>query len=110
MLDVERAPWRFRYRLIGGALPAAGAPARTGDYIDQYETTGTTTARFVRVCVEREPHFRRGPPRLRHTAGVRELESLVMPLASDGRTVDILLCCTVYHWQSGFGPTSPLSA
>lgn len=110
MLDVERAPWRFRYRLVGGALAAAGAPARAGEYLDRYETGGTVTRTFLRVCLDRAPHFRRGPPRLLHNGPVRDLESLVLPLASDGTTVDVLLCCTVYHWQPGYGPATLLSA
>jgi hypothetical protein len=109
MLDVERSPWRFRYRLVGGALAAAGAGVRVGDYLEQFETDGSVSRTLVRVCTDREPHFRRGPPGLRHPLGAGDLDAVVLPLAADGRTVDVLLCCTVYHWQPGFGPTDGLS-
>jgi len=104
LLDVERDPMRFRYRLVGGALRAAGGDTRPGEHVDDHDATGRFGAVLAEVVRLGRPWFRRGPPMLRHAAHVVGLEVLVMPLAADGRTADMLLNCTVYHWQEGFGP------
>jgi hypothetical protein len=104
LLDVERDPWRFRYRLVGGAIADAGGIAKVGEYVDQFDQDGEFSARLRTVCETGLPNFRRGSPRLFHDRYIRELEVLVLPLATDGVTVDVLLNTTVYYWQSGFGP------
>jgi hypothetical protein len=105
LLDVVRGDrLRFRYRLVGGALAAAGGTSRPGDHVDDYDATGRFGALLAEATRSGRPWFRRGRPMLRHAAEVVELEILVLPLAADGRTVDMLLNCTVYHWQEGFGP------
>ena len=103
LLDVERDPWRFRYRLLGGAIVDAGGIAKVGDYVDQFDRSGEFSERLRMVCETGKPAFRRGPPRLSHDRYISELEVLVLPLATDGVTVDLLLNTTVYYWQAGFG-------
>lgn len=107
LLDVERDPWRFRLRLIGGALKSAGSPAKPGDYLDSVDRTGEVGALLREVCVSRAPAARRGRPVLPHGGDVDELEVLYLPLASDGATVDAVLCCTEYRWRGGRGPAFP---
>jgi hypothetical protein len=102
LLDVETAPYRFRYRLIGGAMTDAGGVAKVGDYVDTFDTAVTLQPILVNVCETGQPWFRRGPPILGHNTFVRELEALVLPLHNLEGSVNMLLNCTVYYWQEGY--------
>lgn len=104
LLQIETDPRRYRLRLIGSALKAAGSPGRVGDCIDSIDETGGVVRWLDGICDGREPNYRRGPPKLPHGGHVAELENLVLPLAADGRTVDMLLACTIYHWREGQAP------
>jgi hypothetical protein len=104
MLDVVGDPQRFRVRLIGGAGQRKGFPARVGDFMDQFfakgiEDEALDDLRFV--AGRRQPVWRRGLPLLQHKTEVAELERLLLPLAADGQTVDIVLCMTVFYSFAG---------
>lgn len=96
LLDVEPAPLRFRLRLIGGALKAAGSPGTVGSYVDEHDAHGALTTALTAMCADRRPVFRRGAPTMPHEADVRLLENVLLPLAVDGTTVDMIVGCTVY--------------
>jgi hypothetical protein len=48
-----------------------------------------------------QPDWRRGPPAIDHTQYVDTLERVILPFASDGSSVDLLMGCTVFYWKSG---------
>lgn len=105
LIDVERVPaLRFRYRLLGTALIEAGVPMRRGDYFDEVENqpardeVADTLGWVVR---ERRPNWRRGVPKVAHNKHVSELERIMLPLAADGATVDMLLGLTLFYWDDG---------
>ena len=105
LIDVERGPQlRFRYRLLGTALMEAGVPMRRGDYFDeaanqpQREEVASTLEMVVR---ERRPNWRRGVPKVEHSKHVSELERVMLPLATDGVTVDMLIGATLFYWDDG---------
>lgn len=108
LVDVEEAPRRYRLRLIGTALKRAGNPAEPGQYLDEVDSTGEVSQRLDQVCATGQPAHRRGPPRLPHSEEVRELEVLLLPLAADGRTVNMVLGCTLYIMRDGFVPDAVL--
>ncbi|MBL8706963.1 MAG: PAS domain-containing protein [Rhodospirillales bacterium] len=104
LLDLERDPWRFRYRVIGSALVQAGTPVRTGDWLhevlpDKAQRAGME-ALFLQAIESRAPAWRRGAPTIAHDRFISELEVIVLPLARDGVTVDNLLNATVFYWQA----------
>jgi hypothetical protein len=105
LIDVEPGPpLRFRYRLIGTALIEAGAPMRKGDYFDEVRNQPArdeVTDMLEAVVRERQPNWRRGAPKVAHAKHVSQLERIVLPLASDGQTVDILLGMTLFYWDDG---------
>lgn len=100
LLDVVREPLRFRLRLIGGALKAAGSPGNPGSYVHDYDGSGKLTAKLERMCADRKPVHKRGRPTMPHDPemDLAMLENVLLPLASDGSTVDMIVGCTVYHW------------
>jgi hypothetical protein len=102
LLDVERDPYRFRFRLVGGALKRAGAVHRVGDYIDELvdpSVKPNLQHRLIDVCERRVPNFRCGPPQLPHDRFVDQVHRLSLPLARDGRIVDMILNVSDYVWS-----------
>lgn len=53
------------------------------------------------ACRACQYDWRRGPPGVHHATYVNTLERVVLPLATDGRTVDMLLGMTVFYWNDG---------
>jgi len=105
LIDVERGPvLRFRYRLIGTALIEAGVPMRRGDYFDEVANQPSrdeVAGMLAGVVLERRPNWRRGVPLVAHVKHVTELERVVLPLAADGATVDMLIGATLFYWEDG---------
>lgn len=94
MIDVERDPMRFRFRLIGTTIITWFGRDATGLYMDEPEYK-----KSVHVF---EPHYvevvETGRPRYDHQhapqfdARYRNYARLLCPLAGDGKTVDMMLC------------------
>lgn len=105
--DVERAPFRVRFRLVGTKVVAGCAFDFTGRYWDEVchpEGRPEVYGRAERVCAERVPCFRLGPPRVFAHHDSVAVQAMLLPLARDGETVDMLLCGMTYcdrfgRWQ-----------
>lgn len=98
LVDVVDEPRRFRVRLLGTALVETGTPLRVGDFIiDRLlpEQRAASLAELESVVQSREPLWYRGPLKLRHVTYVHEVERIFLPLAADGRHVDMLLCLSL---------------
>jgi hypothetical protein len=97
-------PRRYRARLVGGALVEAGAPIRRGEYFSDVmteEEIRRSNEVFDRVAYEKVVDWRRGPSVLRKLKHVTAIERVLMPMAADGMTVDMLLCMTLFYWTDG---------
>lgn len=106
MVDVLRDPYRFRYRLVGGAVIEAGSPARVGDIIEPRggrEGNSSLYDNLVRVCEARSWNYRSGAPTLQHSKHVEQIERLSLPLADHEGRVSIILSASLYSWQPGWG-------
>lgn len=99
LLDVQRDPFRLRYRLVGTRIVEAIGREVTGQWLDQaHPHVGDTSAfyRRYRAAVEqRLPSRRKGPATLWSHEDYRTIENIILPLAADGETVDMLLVLTV---------------
>jgi hypothetical protein len=97
LVEVERAPLRFRFRLHGSELFAKYKYDLTGTYLEEHPMP-----EFAAYCdrVWRDTVERREPTHGFYDQIVdgraRKFEVLRLPLAADGETIDMLLLCTVY--------------
>lgn len=98
LLDVQREPFRLRYRLVGTAIVEAMRADPTGKWIDEahphVKTRPEFFERYDRVFRTGVPSRRRGIAQLWIHADYREIENLILPLAGDGTNIDILLVTT----------------
>ena len=100
LLDVERTPsTRFRYRLAGTRIARAFADDPTGRYLDEMHEGFLTNgvADHLAEVVERGvPSWRTGKPTFWELSDFAHIERVYLPLASDGRTVDMILALTMF--------------
>ncbi len=100
ILDVQRNPYRFTVRLIGEKTRRSGAPFRKGFDFDDLGG-GKVPEHLLKVLLsvveKHEPDWYRGPPNVPHTVELRELERVMLPLASDGKNVDAILNLTIFY-------------
>jgi hypothetical protein len=92
LVEVQRNPLRFRYRLVGTLLTQHLGYEMTGKYVE--EIPEPSMREFTRSFYERALE-RQGPFHETGTALIERYswqhEVLVLPLASDGETIDMLL-------------------
>lgn len=105
LLDVQREPFRLRYRLAGTGIVAAVRQEVTGMWLDEAHPGAMENLDFVkryRAVVERgAPDRRKGKPRLWIHHDYSTTETLLLPLARDGHRVDMLCACTVLYRPDG---------
>jgi hypothetical protein len=100
LADVGRAPLRFRYRLLGTEQVRVLGRDYTGRWIDEVHPAfpgSAAAAQFIAAAEEGRPGYRRGSTLIIVPKGYLSMERLILPLARDGRTVDMLLAISVYH-------------
>lgn len=94
LIDVERDPQRFRFRLIGTQICQWAGRDVTGLYIDDplYGDRGIRLGKqYAEVAARGLPLYTEQPAQ-RPERDYVFYDRLVLPLAQDGRTVDMLLC------------------
>jgi len=104
LLDVLREPMRFRFRLIGTTLDRRGLPAKPGDFLEPLlKKAGApqSVQDFESVANERRLLWYRRRPVIRHDRELAEIEGVLLPLATDGSEVDMILCLTVFYDSAG---------
>jgi len=103
LVDVQREPLRFRYRLVGtGHREVIGADL-TGRWIDEAFPDFPRMrgyAEFVAVA-RGEVSYCRRVPEFRVGEKYVAMERLLLPLARDGVTVDMMLGFTLYTRADG---------
>lgn len=110
MLDVYRAPWRFRYRLAGTRFVAAVRQDPTNRWYDEARPLAYTANRSRLITVARDgvATWRRGPMPLEDENGApvplggwQDVENLMLPLAANGVDVDIVMGIAVPYLSDG---------
>ena len=100
MCDVARNPLRFRYRLIGTTVAHVMGCDRTGGWLDEVHENFAASpafADFARAAEEGACSYYSGRPMFHLAKDYIWMERLMMPMATDGHTVDMLLGVTLYR-------------
>lgn len=105
LLDVARNPFRLRYRLCGTGVVGAIGREVTGMWLDEAHPRALAAtdcaARCRRLVEDGTPSWRKAPPRLWTQGDVGMVETLLLPLARDGRTIDMLCAHGVLYHPDG---------
>ncbi len=100
LVDVQRAPLRVRYRLLGTEQVRVLGRDHTGRWLDEAHPNflgAPAYAQFAAAAERGETGYRRGDTMVILPKDYRSMERLILPLARDGRTVDMLFAISVYH-------------
>ena len=106
MADVQRSPLRFRYRLLGTENVREMERDYTGRWIDEANPgflASPIYPQFVAAVERGQVAYRNGPPhhhvRSDYVAmkDYITIERVLLPMARDGRVVDLLLAISIYH-------------
>jgi len=101
ILDVQREPFRLRYRLVGTSIICTAPGGLTGRWLDDVRPEIKDIPGYFdrhRAVVETKvPSWRRGPARFQIDPAFASLENLFLPMARDGQHVDMILAGTVYY-------------
>jgi hypothetical protein len=99
MLNVERDPLRYKIRRFGSALVSFTGRDDTGRYLDEtlpsFEQSGSRII-LAGVVENGRPAFRRDRAVSAPEKDYVFAERIILPLAANGMTVDILLNMTCY--------------
>lgn len=100
LVDIQRQPLRFRYRLLGTEHVRVLGRDYTGQWIDEAHPDFAGSAAYTQFAAAAERAvggYRRGNTLIILPKDYRSMERLLLPLARDGKTVDMLLAISVYH-------------
>jgi hypothetical protein len=88
----------FRWRFQGGGHTVAMGRENTGLWVDEVRKLRSEPAydRFINAVDQQAIGYYKGPPTFSVGHGYIGIERLILPLACDGCTVDMLLGITVY--------------
>lgn len=103
LLDVYRNPLRFKFRLIGTEHARISGRDVTGQWLDEVHRDATkveTHSQLIAAAERATMGHGRGPPLFPGQGEFAEMERLLLPMARNGRDVDMLLAITVYHIKS----------
>ncbi len=107
LIEAMQNPPRFRYRLVSGSLTARLGYEMTGKFLDEVpesEMRAYTARIYAMALAKGVPLHLRDQVTL---DGRRwNYEALILPLSSDGYTVDILM---IYRLADRPTPSSPIS-
>jgi len=100
LIDVYREPYRFRFRLVGTLVVDYAGEDNTGKWFDERWPDFDSSV-FVDVVESGQPSWSRGRSKMRPEKNYYELERVRFPLATDGKTVDMILSLTVFFDSEG---------
>jgi hypothetical protein len=105
MLDVLREPLRYRYRLAGTKEVGTLEREVTGRMFDEVHPhlrhDPEAIGRFNEIVQSGIATYRKGAVLILHQEDHRIVENCIVPLARDGKTVDILIACSILYDRHG---------
>lgn len=100
LIDVQREPMRFRFRLVGTRVVDFLGRDPTGHWLDEAYPSfaGSPIEKDFVACVTGgEPSWRRGSPFMEANKDYVQVERVALPLAANGSDADMLLCLSLYE-------------
>jgi hypothetical protein len=100
LLDIVGRPPRFRYRLLGTSFSDRPLLDATGKFMDDLApdfTISASYADYLAAAAGGAVRWRRGLATYAYMPGWRRIERVLMPLAGDGKTPDIVAGLTLVH-------------
>lgn len=94
LVDVEREPLRFRYRLVGTDYVEMMGRDLTGEYLDAVHPgfPGPVLQHYINAVERRRPAYRKGPVMYANAKkDYLTVERLIVPLARNGVDVDMIM-------------------
>lgn len=104
LFDVTSHPLRFRVRLLGTKHYEQMLSDPTGRWVDEAYpsfTRQSTYPDYLTVALDGRVSYRKGRPAYHVDSECHLLERIMLPLAADGRSVDMLLGLTLYFRGDG---------
>ena len=105
LVEVHRAPLRFRYRLVGSRIDSINGKPLSGGWLDEvyadHAKASMVIDAYAQVVATAQPAWWRGTPNVVPEPGCRTIEALRLPLAADGKTVDLILGIALYFDEAG---------
>jgi hypothetical protein len=102
LIDVLREPRRYRYRLIGTHIVAATGEDRTGRIFENvgfFKDHPAVLEQYDSVVDTGQPLHSLEPFTNSIRGRAYDVDRLLLPLSSDGRTVDMLI--VLFHFKAG---------
>ena len=102
LVDVLHDPLRFRYRLVGTRVAAASGEDRTGQFFDEVaflRNNPVVLEQYNSVVATGAPLHSLEPFNNYVSKTTYQVDRLLLPLSSDGATVDMLMVC--FHFKTG---------
>ncbi|MCM0019105.1 MAG: hypothetical protein NBV67_03860 [Tagaea sp.] len=100
LLDIVGRPPRFRYRLLGTSFSDEPLLGATGKFMDDLApdfAISASYADYMAAATTGAVRWRRGLATYAYMPGWRRIERVLMPLAADGKTPDIVAGLTLVH-------------
>lgn len=106
LVDVtDGTPPVFRYRLVGTAVDRAMGRTHTGQRMDavmpDFYLKPAVCGPYIAMLTTPQPSYRKGLPLFAHNRLYHALERILLPMARDGITVDMLFCLTLFYMPDG---------
>jgi len=100
LVDVCRSPYRFKFRVVGNEICENWNSNPVGQYFDEF--VGGIENKYahidrVAVVEKKDPIYRYSLPDVEFRTSFAKMESLHLPLASDGENVDMIVSTIVYQ-------------
>ncbi|MBI1775291.1 MAG: PAS domain-containing protein [Proteobacteria bacterium] len=104
LINIEREPLAFRYRLIGTKLVDYRGRELKGLTMEEAHAEFATSAarqHYVDLAESGALQWRKGPVQFNWGQGRATIERLLLPLASDGRIPDCIIGMSVFSDERG---------
>jgi hypothetical protein len=102
LIDVFNEPRRYRYRLVGTHVVTASGEDRTGrtfENVGFFKVHPIVIEQYERVVETGQPLHSLEPFTNFKSGSTYDVDRLLLPLSSDGRTVDMLV--VLFHFKTG---------